>query len=499
MRSDADRRRVAQHDSRVSSECAQPSASGTESLRFAWCGGRYSHAVSLAAALSAFLRSRPGLTTTVADDEATLARFSRDWGGLVHARPGAVVRPCSTADVAAVLAFAAETGTPVVPRGSGHSCFGQSLTEGGIVLDLSGLARVHPGAGREVVADAGASWRRVTESALARGLTPTVLPDYLGLSVGGTLSVGGLGGASHRHGAQTDTVTALEVVTGTGEALWCSPERNRDLFDAVRAGSGRCGVITRATIAVGPAARLARRRKLYYRDLAAFRADQRTVVTEERFDHVEGRVLRDTGGEWLYRMDATSYHLLPGDASDAEALDGLSFDTALTETAEYSYGEFCDRMADGEASLRESGEWFHPHPWLTVFLPDDAVTGIVGQALTGLTLGEADTVLLYPVSADRITTPLLRLPKADPAHTPVWLFALLTVADPRDPIDLAGRLKRNASLYDRVAEAGGTVYPGSALPRGALKWEHHFGDAWPALTAARRRYDPAGVLAAAHS
>ncbi|EHR59886.1 FAD-binding protein [Saccharomonospora cyanea] len=455
--------------------------------------------MSLAAHLSAFLPASADSTCTVTDDEATLSRFARDWGGLVRLRPGAVVRPSSTADVAAVLSFASDTGTPVVPRGSGHSCFGQSLTEGGLVLDLTGMARVHPGVGAEVVADAGASWRRVTESALARGLTPKVLPDYLGLSVGGTLSVGGVGGASHRHGAQTDTVTELEVVTGSGEVVRCSPEREPELFDAVRAGSGWCGVITRATVALGGAAQRARRRKLYYRDLATFVADQRTVVAEERFDHVEGRALLDVAGEWLYRVDTTSYFLLPSEVDETTLLDGLSFDASLTETAEYSYGGFCDRMADGEVSLRDSGEWFRPHPWLTVFLPDDAVTDVVAHALAGLEPGASDTVLLYPLRADRIATPLLRLPRAEPTDTPVWLLGLLTVADPRDPIGLARELERNAALYERVVAAGGTVYPGSALPRGSVDRQCHFGDAWSALTAARRRYDPADVLAAAHS
>lgn len=452
--------------------------------------------MSLAARLS---RSAPGPGPLhVSDDEATLARFSRDWGGLVHARPGAVVRPSCAADVAAVLAFASDTGTPVALRGTGHSCFGQSLTEGGVVVDLGGLARVHPGTGREVVADAGASWRRVTESALARGLTPAVLPDYLGLSVGGTLSVGGLGGASHRHGAQTDAVVELEVVTGRGEIVRCSPERDRDLFDAVRAGSGQCGVITRATVGLVTAARSARRRKLYYRDVTAFLADQRTVVEQERFDHVEGRVLREEGA-WLYRLDATSYYLLPSDVDEDALLADLSFEASLTETAEYSYGDFCDRMADGERLLRDNGEWYRPHPWLTVFLPDAEVADVVGQALDTVDVGDSDTVLLYPLRADRITTPLLRLPTPATAEEPVWLFGLLTVADPHDPIDLARRLERNATLHELVTAAGGTGYPGSALPRGCVDWTRHVGDAGSAWEAARRRYDPAGVLAAAHS
>src|SRR5260370_20457690 len=80
---------------------------------------------------------------------------------------------------------------------------------------------------------AGATWRQVLRGTLAVGLTPPVLTDYLGLSVGGTLSVGGLSGSSFRHGAQVDHVTELEVVTGSGMRELCSPTRNPQLFLAL--------------------------------------------------------------------------------------------------------------------------------------------------------------------------------------------------------------------------------------------------------------------------
>ena len=66
---------------------------------------------------------------------------------------------------------------------------------------------------------AGATWRAVLGATLARGLTPPVLTNYLGLSVGGTLAVGGIGGTSSRYGMQTDNVLALDVVTGDGREL----------------------------------------------------------------------------------------------------------------------------------------------------------------------------------------------------------------------------------------------------------------------------------------
>ena len=56
-------------------------------------------------------------------------------------RPAYVVRCASEADVVRTLAFARESGLPVVPRGGGHSFVGNSSTSG-ILLDLSLLSFV---------------------------------------------------------------------------------------------------------------------------------------------------------------------------------------------------------------------------------------------------------------------------------------------------------------------------------------------------------------------
>ena len=85
----------------------------------------------------------------------------------------------------------------------------------------------------------GTRWRAVLAAAARKGLTPPVLTDYLDLSVGGTLSAGGIGGASHHHGPQADHILDLEVVTPAGEIITCAPSSRPDVFFGVLAGQGR--------------------------------------------------------------------------------------------------------------------------------------------------------------------------------------------------------------------------------------------------------------------
>src|SRR5919108_3827535 len=84
--------------------------------------------------LVARLRDIVGEPNVVTGDAA--ADFTHDATFLEHDLL-AVVRPAQTEEVAAVVAACAETGTPIVARGSGTSLVGGSVPlAGGIVLGL---------------------------------------------------------------------------------------------------------------------------------------------------------------------------------------------------------------------------------------------------------------------------------------------------------------------------------------------------------------------------
>ncbi len=452
----------------------------------------------LKAALVAHFKAVPDdrrpVAPEVLDDEATLGMAARDWGHIVTAWPRVVVRPTSVADIAATIRFAAARGVPVAARGAGHSPFGQGQVAGGVLVDMTSLRTVHEVTDEQLVVDAGARWRDVVAGTLQHGLTPPVLPDYLELTVGGTLSVGGIGGASHHHGAQTDTVAELEVVTGTGQVVTCSPAHDAALFDAMRAGLAQCGVITRATLRVLPARQRARRWRLLYGSIGAFLADQRRAVRRGSFDHLEGQAVLDDGTErWRYLMEASTYYSPLPYPDEQALLSGLEFDRHTVEVEDTTSLEFLDRMRLGEELLRAEGSWFHPHPWLTLFLPDESVRTIVEETLAHTTradLGDSGLVLLYPLRADRLRTPLLRVP----AGELVWLFAMLRTGN-GDPATTARMIELNGALYGRVKSAGGTVYPVNALPMTSDDWRAHFGPVWDSLATAKNRYDPERILA----
>src|SRR5262245_16708182 len=75
-------------------------------------------------------------------DDAVLQAAADDFGHLVRRRPAAVLRPGSAQDIAKLLQLANRQGLKVAMRGQGHSFFGQTQVEGGVVIDSSSLNAV---------------------------------------------------------------------------------------------------------------------------------------------------------------------------------------------------------------------------------------------------------------------------------------------------------------------------------------------------------------------
>jgi FAD/FMN-containing dehydrogenase len=433
---------------------------------------------------------------------AGLAPYAADFGRLTSRQPRAVLRPGSVEDIAKIVRFAREHRLQVAANGQAgtdgsresHSIFGQSQVEAGIAIDMSPLDTVFFVDDQHAEIGAGAHWADVFDAADAQGATPPVLTDYLHLSVGGTLSVGGIGGSSQRFGVQADNVLELDVVTGRGEQVRCSHDDNRELFEAVLAGAGQCAIIVRAKLRLVPAEAQARVFQLFYDDLPRYLADQLTLLRDGRFPYLEGQVVRradDTG--WRFLIEAASYFTPPRTPDDGQLLAGLRDHRAEAQITTRSYRDFSFRLDPAVAFLQSHGLWQLPHPWITLFLPAARTRAYVSSVLSTLT--PADTgqgpILLYPFDTRKMKHRLFRVPRS----TEAFHLSVLRTAAPPTPAVIGAMLASNRTLYDQAVAAGGTRYLVGAIPELSPRdWQRHFGDAWDFLARAKRRFDPDHVL-----
>lgn len=163
-----------------------------------------------------------------------LEKMSTDFALTITSRPEAVLRPSNLEDVAAAVKIANELHIPLAARGSqvSHSAGGQAQANNGILVDMSCLSSVDfIDNDSAVKCGPGTFWDEVIRQTLRKGLMPPVINDYQYLSVGGTISMGGIGFVSHQYGLQAAYVKEMDVITGRGDIVTCTSDINKDLFD----------------------------------------------------------------------------------------------------------------------------------------------------------------------------------------------------------------------------------------------------------------------------
>ena len=152
--------------------------------------------------------------------------------------------PESAADVAATVAFAKAHGLRVAPQGTGHGAAAMGDMSDTILLKTERMRGVTIDPENRIArAEAGTIWIEVVEAAAEHGLAALAgsSPD-VGV-VGYTLG-GGLSWLARKHGIGANQVTAIEVVTASGDFVRTDWANEPDLFWALRGGGGSFGIVT---------------------------------------------------------------------------------------------------------------------------------------------------------------------------------------------------------------------------------------------------------------
>ncbi|WP_407051163.1 FAD-binding oxidoreductase [Methyloraptor flagellatus] len=208
-------------------------------------------------ALAAIVGTRHVLT-----EPQAMAPHLVEWRGLYRGTARAVVRPGSTAEVAAVMRLASERRVPVVPQGGNTGLVGGQIPFGDdqIVLSLGRLDRlrdVDP-VTDTIVAEAGVTLQRLREAADGVDrLFPLSIAAEGSCTIGGNLATNAGGTAVLAYGNARDLVLGLEVVLADGR-IWNGLGRLRkdntgyDLKHLFVGSEGTLGVITAAVLKLFP-------------------------------------------------------------------------------------------------------------------------------------------------------------------------------------------------------------------------------------------------------
>jgi FAD/FMN-containing dehydrogenase len=215
----------------------------------------------MSATLIEQLRARLGAAQVLT--EGDLSAWERDWRRRWHGRALAVVRPGSTAEVAAVVQACAAAGVAIVPQGGNTGLVGGGVPDATGTQVLLSLQRMHrvraiDTANLTLTADAGCVLQAVQRAAQDAGLLfPLSLAAEGSCTIGGNLATNAGGTQVLRWGNARDLCLGLEVVTATGE-VWDGlgglrkDNTGYDLRDLFIGSEGTLGVITAATLKLAP-------------------------------------------------------------------------------------------------------------------------------------------------------------------------------------------------------------------------------------------------------
>lgn len=191
---------------------------------------------------------------------AEAAPWARDWTGAWTGEPLAVLRPGTTAEVAACLRLAHDARAPVVPAGGRTGLTGATRATQALVLSLDRMRAVRalkPGA-RLAVAEAGVVLDQLNDAAGAHGLRLALTFGARGsATVGGVLSTNAGGSNVLAFGSAREQCLGLEVVLADGRVLDLLSELHKDnagyaLRHLFVGAEGTLGVVTAAVLRLTP-------------------------------------------------------------------------------------------------------------------------------------------------------------------------------------------------------------------------------------------------------
>ncbi|KAF2213044.1 hypothetical protein CERZMDRAFT_111448 [Cercospora zeae-maydis SCOH1-5] len=186
-------------------------------------------------------------------------------------------------------------------RGATNSSRNQTLRDRKNVVDTSGLNSVLKVDTEKMLAyaEANVPMDKLVEATLAYDLTPAVVADFPGITVGGGYSGTTGESSSYKHGFFNQTLESVEMVLANGEVVTCSDTNMPDLFYGAAGGLGSFGVVTMLAIRLEKAQKYV---ETTYHPVSSIEEAVEKVkhftsgAQYDKFDYVDGILWSKTSG-----------------------------------------------------------------------------------------------------------------------------------------------------------------------------------------------------------
>ncbi len=122
---------------------------------------------------------------------------------------------------------------------------------------------------------------------LKKNLIPYTVPELKTITVGGAVSGCSLESISYKYGGFHDSCLEYEIVTGKGEIIKCSREKNSFLFEMIHGSYGTLGIITAVRFKLLPSKPFVRMEYRLFNTFDEFFKHLKERCESEDFDFID--------------------------------------------------------------------------------------------------------------------------------------------------------------------------------------------------------------------
>lgn len=197
----------------------------------------------------------------VFNDTATISAFAKDETEDLFFAPDLVIKPKTTAEIAAIMKVCNNHKIPVTPRGAGTGLSGGALPRfGGIVLSTERLNSIIEidSQNLQVTTEPGVITEVLQNAVKEKGLFYPPDPSSRGSCfIGGNIAENSGGPKAVKYGVVKDYVLNLELVLPTGEVIWTGANvlknsTGYNLTQLIVGSEGTLGIVTKIVLKLLP-------------------------------------------------------------------------------------------------------------------------------------------------------------------------------------------------------------------------------------------------------
>lgn len=418
----------------------------------------------------------------------TVAAVNKDFGGLHKGQAFAVFKPSTLEQAQLFLSYCHTEKLPIVIRCNGLSQSGQSLChKNQVVLDVSTLNTSVAMRENTVLAGCSASWAMVLRQTLKHNKIPPVFPYNTRLSIGGVLSVGGLGSSSAQYGTCNAHVRALQVLCMDGSVVDCNKYQNYSLMQAVLSGIGQFGLIYSIELELHQSPELVYLQEYYFENANTWLNEQ-FLWRDRKTMFLEANCwFADPVTATVYEQPQYRITL----CSDNQALLKKNTESdSQSGIMSMSMQEYVFRHEPRIDKMMSTPYLDYLHPWFECYMTREVFHKSMKFLINTYPRSLGPVVHCFPVA--RKHSSLFQMPQGSDIMT----FNMLTPGIKNNELEQCRHWIREVDSLLR--QQGGKRYISSWIEKSydAAFWEGHYGDDWTKWQQLKNDYDPHCLLGA---